>query len=908
MIGQMISHYKILEKLGEGGMGVVYKAQDTKLDRMVALKFLPERLSNSEQDRARFLQEAKAASALNHPNICTIHGIEEHNGQMFIVMELVEGQTLREKKSSTSYKQALDIGIQLAEGLAAAHEKGVVHRDIKPDNIMIRKDGIAQIMDFGLAKLRGVSRLTKEGSTVGTAGYMSPEQVQGLDADHRSDIFSLGVVLYELLTGQLPFLGVHEAALMYQIVNVEASPLSIVKEGIAPDLDAIILECLEKDKEERCQSAKELARNLRKLKRSSSGSKASKVFKVQSFTKEPGAEKNETGSRDSKLARLISENKMTAAIISCLTIAVVLLAALQVERSSASGFTQPVHFSFDIPGQSSQILNWEYVLQISPDGNAIAYADLSQSPSVIEIRNLSSNDPYPVRGTEGAIDPVFENDNWISFTVKRLEEKVPIAGGVPDISGTSSINGFSWGVNGEMVFAKGWPSGLTFQSAWNGKEEELTTIDPSKNEGTHMLPYILPGDNAAVFTIWSKEGTFDDSKISVVNLKTKERKNLSYNGVELQGTSPRCIETPWGDYLVWSRSGNLYASSFDLSSLQVKGPETKILEGVAVNASSGKAAYSVSSTNNGTIAYMPGKLDTAKNYLMWVDKNGTEKKALTKSGPYLMPMVSMDGRAIVVLTGPVYKIGLINFKENNVDLLFGSGDNNIPKITPDGAHFVFVSNFEDGKYNVYMSRLDGIGGVKKIVATEGGYAEISNLSPEGKYILYSPDLYADSANIWIKDIRNDQQPKLLFNSKTQCLSPAFSPDGKWIAYRSNEIGGKFKLFIQPFPINDSKIQVSVNDGLYPQWSADGTELYYRDNDQIMAARIQTKAELKLLSTRLVCTSTRVSLSTGQPDFTVAPDGRVLLVKNAEDVSKPVKVNVIVNWFAELRKKLANKLP
>ncbi|MGH2568034.1 MAG: serine/threonine-protein kinase, partial [Bacteroidota bacterium] len=200
MVGQIISHYKILEKLGEGGMGVVYKAQDTKLDRLVALKFLPPHVSASEQDKARFIQEARAAAALNHPNICTIHGIEEHEGQSYIVMEFVEGQTLREKSvgtggvASVPMKQSIEIGIQLADGLAAAHEKGIVHRDLKPENIMLQKDGRVRIMDFGLAKLKGASRLTKAGSTVGTAGYMSPEQVQGLDTDHRTDIFSLGVL------------------------------------------------------------------------------------------------------------------------------------------------------------------------------------------------------------------------------------------------------------------------------------------------------------------------------------------------------------------------------------------------------------------------------------------------------------------------------------------------------------------------------------------------------------------------------------------------------------------------------------------------------------------------------------------------------------------------------------------
>ena len=271
MIGQTICHYKILEKLGEGGMGVVYKAQDTKLDRFVALKFFPPHLHASEQDKARFVQEAKVAAALNHPNICSIIDIQDHDDQMFIVMEFVDGETLRDRKNSLSFKQTIDIGIQIAEGLAAAHGKGIVHRDIKPENIMMRKDGIAQIMDFGLAKLEGVASFTKAGSTIGTTSYMSPEQVQGVETDNRSDIFALGVVLYELFAGRLPFNGAHETAVMYEIVNVDPPKLSTQKPGIDQECERIVMKCLEKDRGERYQSAREVAVDLKRLRRDSEG-------------------------------------------------------------------------------------------------------------------------------------------------------------------------------------------------------------------------------------------------------------------------------------------------------------------------------------------------------------------------------------------------------------------------------------------------------------------------------------------------------------------------------------------------------------------------------------------------------------------------------------------------------------
>ena len=503
------------------------------------------------------------------------------------------------------------------------------------------------------------------------------------------------------------------------------------------------------------------------------------------------------------------------------------------------------------------------------------------------------------------MDPVFENDNWLSFTINRNLARIPLTGGVPEISqfAPNVINGVSWTQKGEIVLANYWPSGLTYQQDWNSKQEVLSEIDPSKNEGTLMLPFVLPGDKAALFTIWSKDGTFDDSKIAVVDLKTKKRKNLLYNGVDLLGTSPRFVQPPWGNYLLWSRNSDLYAASFDLSTDEVTGLPIDILHGIAVNAGSGKAAYSVTNANNGTIIYMPGRLDTAQSNLVWISKEGKRTTTLA-TGPYLMPSISRDGKALVILQGPVYKIGLLNLRSGKVEMLFAKGDNDIPKITPDGSSFVFVSNFEDGKYNVYLSRLDGIGGLRKIVATEGGYPDISNLSPDGRYILYDRDPAVDSSRMWIKDITGSQAPKLLIDTKAKITSPAFSPDGKFIAYRSNEIGGQFRLFIRPFPINATKVQVSVDDGRFAQWSVDGTELFYRTKETIVAARIQRLPELKVLSRRIVYGPLPSTDQALQPGFALAPDGRILLQEDAVDESKPVKVKVIVNWFTELKEKLA----
>ena len=270
MIGKTISHYRILETLGEGGMGVVYKAEDTTLDRVVALKFLSQHLTSDPTEKERFYHEAKAASALNHPNITTIHEIQDHDNQLFIAMEFVEGQTLKQlrERESLSMKRVLDIAVQVCEGLAAAHEKEIVHRDIKSENIMLTPKGQAKIMDFGLAKVKESTKLTKAGSTLGTAAYMSPEQARGEEVDHRSDIFSFGVVLYELLAGQLPFKGEHHAAIAYSIMNEEPQPVVRYNNGVSAGLERIVFKALAKDKEERYQHVDDLLADLKHEKRS----------------------------------------------------------------------------------------------------------------------------------------------------------------------------------------------------------------------------------------------------------------------------------------------------------------------------------------------------------------------------------------------------------------------------------------------------------------------------------------------------------------------------------------------------------------------------------------------------------------------------------------------------------------
>ena len=571
MIGQTISHYKILEKLGEGGMGVVYKAEDTKLRRTVALKFLPQRLSASEQDKSRFIQEAQAASALNHPNVCTIHDIQEHDGRMFIVMEFVDGQTLEDKKGTIGLKQAIDIGIQIADGLAAAHEKGIVHRDIKPENIMIRKDGIVQIMDFGLAKLRGkVTRLTKEGSTVGTAGYMSPEQVQGNDADHRSDIFSFGVLLYELIAGQLPFRGVHDTALAYEIVNMDAPPISSIKPEIDPTLDAIVLECLEKDPNERTQSAKQVSIDLKRFKRESSRQRVSRVSAVRPMVKpEYGGQNIPPGTPKGK--------RRVWQIISAI-LGAALIAAGWLLMNINSAVPTVARFGVVLPKDQQLDIQDYAAIAISPDGSRFVYK-ASGRLYLRKMENIEAEPANPRRcfATSTSIALISVSTGSISVHVRQLRVSAfplhtsarsffrssarfcgsfSLSGGSAVILADAQANrGATWTKNGTIIFTPTGRGGMVRVGADGGDVQQVTTVDSTRNERTHRWPQSLPDGKTVIYTVGSlgSPDYYEDATIEALDLTNGGRKQL------LKGASTARY-LPSG-YLVYSHAGTCFRAA-----------------------------------------------------------------------------------------------------------------------------------------------------------------------------------------------------------------------------------------------------------------------------------------------------------------------------------------------------------
>ena len=887
MIGQTISHYKILEKLGEGGMGIVYKAQDTKLERFVALKFLPPHLSASEQDKARFIQEAKAASALNHPNVCTIHDIQEHddpNGvsQMFIVMELVEGQTLRERKGAVSFKQAVEIGIQVADGLAAAHEKGIVHRDIKPENIMVRKDGIVQIMDFGLAKLRGASRMTKEGSTVGTAGYMSPEQVQGLDADHRSDIFSLGVLIYELLTGQLPFKGVHETAIAYEIVNVDAPPMSSIKPDINPALDALILECLEKDPNERTQSVKQLAVDLRRYKRESSRQRASRIMPAQQVARW------ERPILDTMPAIARWRAWMFPGLSGVLALLLIIVAWSNWNSGSTSRLV--ARFGITLPKDLTLNILTQTAVAISPDGSRIVF----RANGKLYQRNLESFNPVPIPGTDEGSSPFFSPDGrWIGFSAGGKLKKIPLNGGAPvTLTDAPDSRGASWANNGIIVLAAEPSAGLVAIQDAGGAVKQVSVLDTLENERTHRWPCVLPDGKTVICTVGKNDSPdyYEDATIVAFNIETGKRKLL------LKGASTARYVA--AGFLVYSQTGVLFAVPFDPDKLEIKGTSFPVVEDVSGDPTTGAMNYSMS--DNGGLVYIPGQVNSLIRALVLLNKNGEPTRLNVPPQPFIEPRISPDGKraSLGIASGKDFDIWIFDLVRSTLSRMTFGGTNRTSAWSPDGKHIAYWSS-NQGKNSVFIKKADGSGDAEEIYSGQGRFY-VDCWSHDGS-LLVLDRATGTGSDIYVLPLKGDRKPFPFLDTKFDEWQGALSPDGKWLAYVSNETGN-YQVYIQPFPNGGGKWQVSAEEGFEPHWSPDGSTLYYITYGGMMSASIEKRGALTVGKPKVLFGNyRRLPLDTGI-SYDMAPDGQHFLTTRAKEGEEGLQqINIVLNWFDEIRK-------
>lgn len=888
MIGQVISHYKILEKVGQGGMGVVYKAEDTTLDRLVALKFLPPALQAGEAEKARFMQEAKAAAALNHPNICSVIAIDESDGQMFIVMEFVDGQTLRDREASINQGKAVDIGIQIAEGLSAAHEKGIVHRDIKPENIMVRKDGIVQIMDFGLAKLRAnnskITRLTKEGSTVGTAGYMSPEQVQGQEADHRSDIFSLGVLLYELFTGELPFKGVHETALMYEIVNVDPVPMRTIKSDIAPELDRIVLECLQKEPDERYNSTKDVAKDLKRFKRESSRQRVSRITASRPSIK---VERKENGD---SLPTQAWPPYLGYALSAILAVIVVLL--LVNPRGGEVAPSRPVmRFSVELPPDAMlRGIATGNGIAVSPDGRNFAYRARGATGGQVYLHKMDQLTSQPVAGSEQGDDISFSPDGqWLAFSGSRQSLiKVSLSGGAPEVLCPiqTQTRGVHWAPDNRVYFGLV-NDAIHRVSSAGGTPEAVTTLDSAAGEISHRFPQILPDGNTILFTIKKSDiTTFDEAVIVAQRLDNGERKVVVRGG-----SYAKFIPT---GFLMYMRENSVLAVPFDPERVEVQGAPVEIESGGWFFPGAGNAHIDFST--NGIMVFAPsGSQGGTHTSLGWMDRNGTITPLYDSLRPYTSAVISPDGQKLALgINAANNDIWIYHIPRRVLSrLTFGGGNNGDPIWSPDGQYVVYAA--EKGKsQNIFRKSWDGSREEERLTTSPNTQTPVS-FSPDGKTLSF-----VEKGDIWVVDIEGDRKPRPFIHTSAQESDGMISPDGRWMAYSSNE-SGKHEVYITSFPGHQGRWQVSNGGGVAPLWTSKGKELVFFNGSSVMLVDILESGTMFDFSVpRKLCEE-----PPGVNSLDISSDGKKILVgiTQTQRMTLP-RVEVVTEWFDVVRSKFS----
>ena len=657
MIGRTISHYRITEKLGEGGMGVVYKAEDTKLERAVALKFLAAHLLNDDEAKARFLREAKAAAGLNHPNICPVYEIGESEGKTFLSMAFIEGDPLeaRIEAGPLPLKEALDIGRQIADGLQAAHEKGVVHRDIKPANVMVDAKGRATIMDFGLARLTEASRLTKANQTMGTVAYMSPEQAQGMDLDHRSDIWALGVVLYEMVRGQRPFQGEYDQALLFEIVHQEPEPLTGVRAGVPMELEFIAGKCLAKDPKDRYQTAADAIVDLRTC--------AEKLKSGRSTILRTGAATGALAGPRGEASKVATEHVAPSAVatVPARIGGRLLLALASVFLVTAAVFAwlylttrpappQPITFTID-PPEGVVFVSGEYAPPVlSPDGTKLAFVGMAEDTSSLWVRPLDSLEAQRLPATEGATFPFWSPDSrYLAFFADGRLKKIDTTGGPPQtLCDAPTGRGGAWAEDdqgsGVIVFAPTRNSPLHRVSSAGGEPTPVTDLPETGLVYSHRLPRFLPGGRRFLY-LKQEEVRAIENPIFLGNLdvapsetQRNERKPLLRASSRVWYAPPRALD-PQG-YLVYVLDNTLFAQPFDAESAALTGERFPIAESVAAHSLIHGGDFSIST--GGILSYRTsGEEQTGQ--ITWFDRRGNKLATVGEPGLHSRLRLSPDG-------------------------------------------------------------------------------------------------------------------------------------------------------------------------------------------------------------------------------------------------------------------------
>jgi len=873
--GTKLGPYEIIAPLGAGGMGEVYRARDSRLDRTVAIKILPSQFSCDPVRKQRFEREAKTISSLNHPHICVLYDVGHQDGIDYLVLECVEGETLEKRleKGPLPLEQVLKYGIQIADALDMAHRSGVVHRDLKPGNVMLTPGG-AKLLDFGLAKIEQtalageISSLvtlskpfTAEGTIVGTIPYMAPEQLESKEADARTDIFAFGALLYEMTTGRRAFAGKSQASLIAAILEKEPTPISELQPMSPAGLDQVIETCLAKDPEDRWQAARDVKLQLGWMGVTSS-------LPDRAATERRG------------------RNRAAWALAGAL--AIISLSLVVMRWLSPPYELRPLR-ALIIPPENATFSDDYASVAVSPDGTRIVFvAQGTDNRKQLWIRPLDSIFAKALAGTESASYPFWSPDGqWIAFFMSGKLRKMPASGGtVTTLCDAPQGRGGNWSRDGQILFSPGVADALYLVSAAGGQPKPATKLDASRKEVSHRWPVFLPDGRHFLLYIRGSE-----TGIYVGKIDSDEHKLLVRNLAD-------GLYAPPG-YLLYVRDRTLVAQAFNLRQLVVTGEPVPLAENIPVNGTNGSVVFSVSDT--GVLVCetgIPGKL----RQLSWVDRDGTSRGTVGEPGFVASPRISPDGEKIAVtLIDPqeastnvwVYDI----HRGVRERLTFDPSFTGLPNWSPDGKSVIFASNGRGGAPHVYEVPSNGMG-QPRLISDPSSNDYPTCWSTDGRYLALMRRVMGNW-EVWIMPFSGDRKPFAFLTGSFSYSVPAFSPDVHWLAYQSDE-SGQNEVYVTTFPKAAGKWRISMTGGTAPVWRSDGRELYYVAPDRtLMAADVNALGQ----DLKVGAVHSLFNLGTSQvvgEKFDVARDGRFLVARDMPDLH-PAPMVIMVNWAEELKK-------
>ena len=900
--GARIGAFEVVGALGAGGMGEVYRARDTRLDRDVALKILPESFAVDPDRRARFEREARALAALNHPNIAQVYGFEIAGDVHAIAMELVEGRTLAESIAAgpLSVTEALAIARQLATALDAAHEQGIVHRDLKPANVIVRDDGTVKVLDFGLAKAFATdvetsganvansptltARATQLGMIIGTAAYMAPEQAKGRSVDRRADIWAFGVVLYEMIAGRRAFEGDDISDVLASVLKTDPDWTALPADLPAP-VRRLLRRCLEKDPKRRLRDLSEGMLQLDE--------------ELAAPTTTATATITGTSESSSILApRTLPWWRRVLPAAAVLVVAMAIAAAGWFrptpepprDRVTFTHVPSPELAYFSTQGSAD--------LAMSRSGRFFVYTSGNPSRIRLVLRRLDALDGVVIRGADG-VNPFFSADeDWVGFldfSDRTIVKKVPVDGGPATTitKAKSPILGATWLADNSIVL--GGQSGLWRVPPGGGDPVLLTEVDRARNETGHLAPAAIPETDFVLF-ITSAGSPLTDSKLAVVNVATREVTRF-----DVAGVSPKYL--PTGHIAFAVRDGSIRVVGFDVGRVQTSGNPVPMLEGVAVKPS-GAASFDVA--RDGRIVYASGGGTAANRTVAWADRTGRETVIPTPQRAYFY-----------VRASPTESLRLtLDVRDEGSDIWVWDARGTLTKLTPndgidqyglwmpDGRQVVFTSAIE-GKAGIFRTRADGIGQPELLVEHNSAFPNA--VTPDGKFVVFRAATSGRN-DLFLVATDGERKATPLVATEHDELNAAVSPDGRWIAFQS-DLSGRHEVYLRPFPdVNGGQWPVSTTGGSEPAWSPSGRELYYLSADnKMMAVDFTAEPAVALKAPTVLFDAAGYFFGGIGRNYDVARDGRFLLIKNGPNealISRPI--TVVLNWAEQLRTGSANR--